>query len=219
MSWDWAYVASFMPKLVAGAIITLQATVLGSLLALTLGLVFAVARRSRRRWIRWPVVAITDFVRSTPLLVQLFVLFFMLPQFGIVLSPLVAGVIGLGVHYACYTAEVYRAGVESVPRSQWEAAVACNLSPWQTWTRIILPQVFRPIIAPLANYVNGMFKETPLLSAITVVELMTQARNVANYTYRYIEPITMVGLFFLLLSIPATILVHRLEKRFGRIEH
>jgi polar amino acid transport system permease protein len=133
------------------------------------------------------------------------------------LSPLVAGVIGLGLHYGTYTAEVYRAGIDNVPRGQWEAARACNLSAGQTWREIILPQAIPPMIPALANYLVAMFKETPLLSAITVLELMNQARSIANFHYRYIEPMTLVGVFFLVISLISVAGLRWLERRFGRL--
>ncbi len=159
-----------------------------------------------------------EFIRGTPLLVQLYVIFYVLPDIGILLPPLVAGVIGLGLHYGTYTAEVYRAGIENVPRGQWEAAKACNLTEQQTWTRIILPQALPPMIPALANYFIAMFKETPLLSAITVLELMNQAKSVANSSYRYIEPITLVGAFFLVISLISVVALRWLEHRYGRVE-
>src|SRR5690606_22515849 len=152
------------------------------------------------------------------LLVQLYFLFYVLPDIGILLSPLVAGVIGLGLHYGTYTAEVYRAGIDNVPRGQWEAAKACNLNPTQTWTHVILPQAIPPMIPALANYFIAMFKETPLLSAITVLELMNQAKSIANSNYRYIEPMTLVGVFFLVISIFSVFGLRWLERKYGRIE-
>ncbi|MDA4635977.1 ABC transporter permease subunit, partial [Escherichia coli] len=104
-----------------------------------------------------PVGFLADFIRGTPLLVQLYFIFYVLPDAGITLSPLVAGVIGLGLHYGTYTAEVYRGGIDNVARGQWEAARACNLSAFQTWTRIILPQALPPMIPALANYFIAMF--------------------------------------------------------------
>src|SRR3546814_3647900 len=118
------------------------------------------------------------------------------------LPPLSAGVIALGLHYGTYTSEVYRAGIDNISRGQWEAAKAVNLTPTQTWVHVIIPQAIPPMIPALANYFIAMFKETPLLSAITVLELMNQARSVANFPYRYLEPMTMVGVFFLVISVP-----------------
>ena len=218
MEWDWNFVWQIMPTLIQGVKITILATLLGSVLAAVVGLAIALGRRSENRIVARSVGFFAEFIRGTPLLVQLYFIFYVLPDVGILLPPLLAGVIGLGLHYGTYTAEVYRAGIENVPRGQWEAAKACNLSNQQTWTRIILPQAIPPMIPALANYFIAMFKETPLLSAITVLELMNQAKSVANTYYRYIEPITLVGAFFLAISLVAVALLRWLEHRYGRIE-
>ncbi|RCS23008.1 ectoine/hydroxyectoine ABC transporter permease subunit EhuD [Phyllobacterium salinisoli] len=217
MEWDWAFVIQILPTLLQGVKITILATLLGSIVAAVVGLVIAIVRRSKNRLVSMPMGFVAEFIRGTPLLVQLYFIFYVLPDLGLTLSPLVAGVIGLGLHYGTYTAEVYRAGIENVARGQWEAAKACNLTPFQTWTRIILPQALPPMIPALANYFIAMFKETPLLSAITVLELMNQARSIANYNYRYIEPITLVGAFFLVISLISVIGLRWLERRYGRI--
>lgn len=217
MDWDWNFVWQIMPTLIQGVKITILATLLGSMLAAVVGLAIALARRSDNRLLAHSVGFAAEFIRGTPLLVQLYFIFYVLPDIGILLSPLLAGVIGLGLHYGTYTAEVYRAGIENVPRGQWEAAKACNLSHRQTWLRIILPQAVPPMIPALANYFIAMFKETPLLSAITVMELMNQSKSVANTYYRYLEPITLVGAFFLAISLVAVVLLRVLEHRYGRI--
>jgi polar amino acid transport system permease protein len=218
MEWDWAFVIQILPTLIEGVKITILATVLGYILAAIVGLAIAIIRRSKNKLIARPMSFVAEFIRGTPLLVQLYFIFYVLPDLGITLSPLVAGVIGLGLHYGTYTAEVYRAGIDNVARGQWEAARACNLSSTQTWTQIILPQALPPMIPALANYFIAMFKETPLLSAITVLELMNQARSIANYNYRYIEPITLVGAFFLVISLISVVGLRWLERRYGRID-
>ena len=218
MEWDWNFVWQIMPTMIEGVKITILATLLGAALAAVVGLLIALLRRSPNPWVSRPVAFFAEFIRGTPLLVQLYFIFYVLPDIGILLPALLAGVIGLGLHYGTYTAEVYRAGIDNVPRGQWEAAKACNLSASQTWTRIILPQAIPPMIPALANYFVAMFKETPLLSAITVLELMNQAKSIANSNYRYIEPITLVGAFFLAISLVAVVLLRWLEHRYGRIE-
>jgi polar amino acid transport system permease protein len=177
------------------------------------GLVLAILRRSRLRILSWPAALLVEFIRSTPLLIQLYFLFYVLPDYGLTLSPLATGILGIGLHYSCYIAEVYRAGLNAVPRSQWEAAKALSLSPWYAYRDIILPQAIRPIIPALGNYLVAMFKDTPVLSAITVVEVMLEAKNIGSQTFRYIEPITMAGLFFLLVSVTVALLVRRMEAR------
>lgn len=217
MEWDWAFVWEIMPTLLEGVRITILATLLGSVVAALAGLVMALLRRSPSRLVSRATAFVVEFIRGTPLLVQLYFLFYILPGLGLTLSPLTAGVIGLGLHYGTYASEVYRGGIDNVPRGQWEAAKACNLSPRQTWTHVILPQAIPPMIPALANYLIAMFKETPLLSAITVVELMSQARSVANFNYRYLEPMTLVGVFFLIISLISVAGLRLLERRFGRL--
>src|SRR5205823_358254 len=138
------------------------------------------------------------------------------PTIGLSLPALVAGIVGLGLHYSSYTSEVYRSGVESVPRGQWEAAYALNLSPTRTWVSIILPQAIPSVIPALGNYLLAMFKDTPVLFTITVVELLGRAMIDADSTYRYFEPLALLGLIFLALSIPASFAVRRVERQFAR---
>ena len=125
--WDWDYAFSILPDLLLALVTTIEITVLGSVVALLLGLVFAVIRRARIPVLDQILWAFIEIVRSTPLLVQVFFLFFALPRLGITLSAFVIGVVGLGVHYATYTSEVYRAGIDAVPKGQWEAAAALSL--------------------------------------------------------------------------------------------
>jgi len=212
--WDWNFALEILPLLLRGLVVTVQATIMGILVAMTLGLVLALARRSRRKLISWPVGGFVEAVRSTPLLAQLFFLYFVLPEFGIVLSPLVIGVLGLGLHYACYTSESYRAGIESVPRGQWEAAVALNMSQATRWRRVVLPQAIPTVIPALGNYLVAMFKDAPLLSTVTVLELLAVARSIQGATFRGLEAFTLAGVLFLAVSIPASVLVRYLERRY-----
>lgn len=217
MEWDWNFVVEISPALLQGLKLTLLITFFSAIVAAVLGLIFAVARRSKNHYVAKPVTFAVEFIRGTPLLVQLYFIFYVLPDIGILLPPLVAGIIGMGLHYATYTAEVYRAGIENVARGQWEAARATNLSPRQTWVHVIIPQAVPPMIPALANYLIAMFKETPLLSAITVLEMMNQAKLVANSSYRYVEPMTLVGVFFLVMSLISVFILRWLEHRFGRL--
>ena len=126
---------------------------------------------------------------------------------------MLCGVLALGIHYSAYCAEVYRSGFSQVDRGQWEAAKVINLSTGLTLKRIILPQAIPPIILPLGNYFVTMFKETPVLLAITVIELVATARIIGNDTFRYTEPITLAGVFFLILSLIAAKLTRMASKR------
>ncbi|MDN2568190.1 ectoine/hydroxyectoine ABC transporter permease subunit EhuD [Aquibium sp. A9E412] len=216
MFWDWGYTLEIMPTLLRASLITLQATVLGFLLAASLGLVLAILRMSQSRWVSLPTGAFVEFVRSTPVLIQIFFIFFVFPEFGIVLPAMVAGVIALGLHYGAYCSEVYRAGLENIPKGQWEASVALNLSPYVTFRDIIIPQAIPPVVPALGNYLVALFKETPLLSAIAVLELMQTAKILGSQSFRYVEPITIVGLFFLVFSLIAAALIRQVEAWLNR---
>ncbi|MCM2392196.1 ectoine/hydroxyectoine ABC transporter permease subunit EhuD [Streptomyces albipurpureus] len=216
MTWDWSAVADFMPRFFEGLLVTLQALVLGALLAFALGLVWAIVLRSGPKPVRWPVAAITEFVRNTPLLVQLFFLYYVLPEWGITLSAMVTGVIGLGLHYSTYTSEVYRAGIDGVPKGQWEAATALNLSRARTWSSVILPQAIRRVAPALGNYVIAMLKDTPMIFVIGVMEMLGQARQFASETFLTVEAFTVVGIAFILIAYPASVLMRALERRLVR---
>ncbi|MDL5201759.1 ectoine/hydroxyectoine ABC transporter permease subunit EhuD [Streptomyces sp. ALI-76-A] len=215
-TWSWDYVGDIMPQLLDGLWITVQATLLGSLVAFALGLVWAMALRSPSRWVTWPVGVLVEFVRNTPLLVQLFFLFFVLPGWGLTFGALTTGVIGLGLHYSTYTAEVYRAGIDAVPKGQWEAATALSLPRGRTWLAVILPQAFRRVVPALGNYVIAMFKDTPMLSAITVADMLFEANSIGATTFDYMEPITVVGVLFIVISYPTSVLLRVLERRLVR---
>jgi polar amino acid transport system permease protein len=216
MSFDWSFAFDILPEMLYAFLrFSLVATVLGILVAAVLGLAFAIIRRARVPVLAPLTTAFIDFVRSTPLLVQLFFLFFVLPEAGITLPPLTTGVIGLGVHYACYLAEVYRAGIESVPKGQWEAATALSLPPRLQWQHVILPQAIRNVLPALGNYAISMFKETPFLALITVPEMVQRAQAIGSISFRYLEPITLAGLIFLAASYPTAIALRKLEMRLG----
>ena len=210
---DWGYVAAILPELVRALGVTVQATLLGMVLALVLGLLWAVLQRSTSRVAAGAARGIVEFVRSTPILVQLYFLFYVMPDLGLTLSPLATGILALGLHYSAYTAEIYRAGIEGVPRGQWEAALALNLGRLDTFRFVILPQAIPPVVPALGNRFIALFKDTPLLSAITVLELLQTAKILGSESFRYFEPLTLVGLFFLALSLLAAWAVQRLETR------
>ncbi|MFD7612261.1 ectoine/hydroxyectoine ABC transporter permease subunit EhuD [Streptomyces sp. NPDC059828] len=216
MNWDWSAVADFMPRFWDGVLVTLQTLVLGSLLSFTLGLVWALALRSELRLLRWPVGLITEFIRCTPLLVQLFFLFFVLPEWGVQFSALTTGTIAIGLHYSTYTAQVYRAGIDAVPAGQWEAATALSLPAHRTWFAVILPQAVRRIAPALGNYVIAMLKDTPILAGISVLEMLQQSRLESAATFQYTEPLTVVGVAFIVIAYPASLLVRTLERRLAR---
>ncbi|MBD9412363.1 ectoine/hydroxyectoine ABC transporter permease subunit EhuD [Stutzerimonas stutzeri] len=210
---DWEFAREILPRLLDASLTTIGIALAGFAIAVVLGLFLAIGRRSRHRWLSWPATGLIEFIRSTPLLIQVYFLFYVFPNYGLNLSAMQAGIIGIALHYACYTAEVYRAGLDAVPRSQWEAVTALNMKPWTAYRDVILPQALRPVLPALGNYLISILKDTPVLSAITVVEIMQRAKNIGSESFRYLEPITMVGVFFLILSLGLAWCVRRLENR------
>ena len=211
MTFDWKFALSTMPALLKGLFVTVEVVLCGITLALILGLIWTVCRRSPHAIISWPVCLFVEFIRSTPLLIQAYFLFYVLPERGVVLSPFITGIIALGFHYSAYVSEVYRAGIDAVPKGQWEAATALNFTFIYTFVRVILPQAIPKIIPALGNYLIAMFKEVPILSAITLVELLQTAKVIGSETFRYLEPLTLVGLLFLIVSLISSRLIHQLE--------
>jgi polar amino acid transport system permease protein len=214
--WDtttWlTYTSSILPIILIGLTVTLKAAAAGFAIALVLGLVFALLRRSRVIAISWTTAFIVEFLRDTPLLVQLFFLYYVLPDFGVVLPAFLTGAIALGLQYAAYTSEVYRGGIEAVSRGQWEAATALNLTRMQAYRDIIIPQAIPRIVPAMGNYLVAMIKETPVLSVVTVMEMMGLANMIGERTFEYLVPLTLVGLIFLLLTLICSAGLHRLQK-------
>ncbi|MFK0235365.1 ectoine/hydroxyectoine ABC transporter permease subunit EhuD [Streptomyces vinaceus] len=210
--WSWETAGDGLPVVLSGFGITLLATVLGSALAMLLGLVIAVALRTPTRWVTLPLRFLTDFVRSTPLMIQLFAAWVLVPG----LNALTLGIAVLGIHYATYTCEVYRAGIDAVPRGQWEACTALSLPRRRVWRAVILPQAVRNVLPALGNYVISMFKETPFLSVIAVQEMVHRANEYGSVHFAYLEAFTLAATVFLLASYPTSVLMRRLEKRLAR---
>lgn len=216
LTWDWAFVWQVLPMILSAAKVTLLATLLGSVLAIIVGLVFALLRRGSSKTIRISVYWLMEFIRSTPLLVQIFFLYYVMPEFGLSMSPLMTGVIALGVHYGAYLSEVFRSGIEGVDKGQWEASRALNLTIFSTYKDVILPQAIRPMIPATGNYIIAMFKETPQLSAITLLEMLQVAKILGSESFRYLEPFTLVGVLYLVFSVLAAYGIHQVEKRFPK---
>ncbi len=215
-AWDWAFAWSILPQLLSATVYSVFATVLAFAGALVIGLPLALARDARSRALRTASGALVELVRSTPILIQVYFLYFVLPTVGIVLPALVVGVAALALHYGTYVSEAYRAGIASVSQGQRNAAAALGLSPRDAFFLIVLPQAIPPIVPALGNYLIALFKETPLLSAIAIVELLQTAKLIGSETFRYNEPITMVGLILLALSLASAALVRSVERRANR---
>jgi polar amino acid transport system permease protein len=210
--WRWDFAIEILPQMLWATLNTILAAGIGYAIAAVVGLLFLLGQRTPIKIVNMINREIVEFIRSTPLLIQLFFVYFVLPQFGITLSAWVCGMITIGLHFGTYLSEVYRGALEGVPKTQWEACRALNFSSFYTYRKIVLPQAFPIAIPGMGNYLVGIFKDTPLLSTIGVAELFHAATAVGGYHYRYLEPYTIVGLIFLTLSIPAAMWIRKIEK-------
>jgi len=212
MQWDFEFTAEILPKMLWATLNTIMAAGLGYAIATVVGLLLALAQRTPVRSLTRVIREAVEFIRSTPLVVQIFFVYYVGPEYGLSLSPWVAGMIAIGIHYAAYLSEVYRGGIEAVPKGQWEACTAINLSTMQTYWRIILPQALPPSVAGIGNYLVSIFKDTPMLSVIGVAELMQTANAVGGQNYRYLEPYTLVGIIFLIISLTSASAIRVFER-------
>jgi len=221
--WRWDFAIEILPKMLLATLNTIMAAGIGYAIAAVIGLLFLLGQRTQFKIVNIINREIVEFIRSTPLLIQLFFVYFVLPQFGITLSAWVCGMITIGLHFGTYLSEVYRGALEGVPKTQWEACRALNFTTFYTYRRIVLPQAFPIAIPGMGNYLVGIFKDTPLLSTIGVAELFHAATAVGGYHYRYLEPYTIVGVIFLILSVPAAMGIRKLEKSVnkaqGKVKH
>jgi len=212
--WNWDHVwAALPPMLWSFLTVTLVITIASSAIAAVLGLLIALVRRSAPRPIAAVVTLVMNFIRMTPIVVQLLFGLYGLLALGIDIPPMVIGIVIFGIHYASYMAEVYRAGIDAVPPGQWEATTALSMSRRRTWTAVVIPQAVRATVPSLGNYVISMFKETPFVSVIFVADMVRTAQLYGGDHFRYIEAITLAGILFLAASYPTSLLIGRLEKR------
>ena len=216
--WKWDFAFQILPQMLWATLNTIMAAGIGYAIAAVVGLLFLLGQRTPYKFINIIIREIIEFIRSTPLLIQLFFVYFVGPQFGITLSAWVCAMITIGLHFGTYLSEVYRGALEGVPKTQWEACRALNFTTLYTYRRIVLPQAFPIAIPGMGNYLAGIFKDTPLLTAIGVAELFHAATAVGGYHYRYLEPYTIVGIIFLALSIPAAMGIRRLERSVNRAQ-
>jgi polar amino acid transport system permease protein len=216
MNVDWSYLAEITPPLLDATVVTVRIAALGFMLAMLIGLIIAIIRLLNRPIVSTVALLFSESVRLTPLIVQLFFAFYVLPEFGIKLPAEPTGILVIGLHYSTYAAEVFRSGILAVPEGQWEAARALSLPARITWQKVVLPQAIRPMIPALGNYLIQLFKEVPLLSTITVYELLNTANLLAGQTFRYLEVLSVVALIFFAVSYPSSLLLRRLELKKGQ---
>jgi polar amino acid transport system permease protein len=204
---ELAFAWSILPMLLWGLVVTIEASIAGFFIALVLGLIFAVLKDVPTRIVSYPAIVITEFFRDTPLLVQLFFLYYVLPDYGIVLPAFLTGAVALGIQYSAYTAEVYRAGIEAVPKGQHDAAKALDFSSVHTFTHVILPQAVPRVVPAMGNYLVSISKDVPVLSVVTVLEMLNVAKIIGDQTFDYLVPLSMVGGIYLILTLVSSGLV------------
>jgi polar amino acid transport system substrate-binding protein len=202
--------------LVKAAGITVLLAVTAMPLAILAGMLMAVARMFGPRWLAGLVTIVIEVIRGTPLVLQLYVIFFLLPELGLSIHAFWAGVLGLAINYSAYEAEIYRAGIQAVPRGQLEAAKALGMSPTLALRRVILPQATRIVIPPVTNDFIALFKDTAVCSVITVVELSKEYSIHARSTGAIVELGLLTAVLYLAMSYPMSQLAGRLEKRVSR---
>lgn len=207
--------AEFLPILLKGAVVTVEVTVLSFLLSSILGLGFALMKLSRVRAVSILGSSIVNLIRGLPIIVQLFYIYFVLPDIGIHLTAFQAGVIGLGIAYSAYQAENFRAGIEAVDPGQREAAQAMGMRAPLIMRRVILPQAFRIALPPYGNTLVMMLKDSSLVSTITVAEMTRAGQLIASSTFQNMTVYTLVALLYLLMSLPLVYMLRRVEVRFG----
>lgn len=209
----WEDVRSRTPFLLQAALITILLAVCAMPLAVAAGILIAIGRLYGPQWLKPPLGWYVEIIRGTPLVLQLYVIFFLLPEIGLSLPKLVAGVLGLALNYSAYEAEIYRAGFQAIPRGQLEAALALGMSRAMAIRRILVPQAFRLVIPPVMNDFIAMFKDTAVCSVITIVELSKEYYIHAQGTGRVVVLGVVTALLYLAMSYPLSILVARMERR------
>jgi polar amino acid transport system permease protein len=215
MGFDVAFALSTVPTILSAIGTTLLVAVLSSLGAAAFGFGWEMTRRGGGLT-GWIVRFVVDFIRATPVLVWLYFLYFVLPVYGVRLSALVVGVMGLSLYYSGYLAEVFKAGIDAIPKGQPEAAKALGLGRLDAVVFVIAPQMLRNIAAPMGNYFVSILKATPYLAVLAVPEMLGAAFDIASQTYRYAEPITVAAIVFLALALAISQAVKRLEVRLDR---
>lgn len=205
----------FLPILLKGAIVTVEITVCSFVLSTLLGLVLALMRVSANRLLSGVAATVINVIRGLPIIVQLFYIYFVLPDLGVQLSAFQAGFIGLGIAYSVYQAENFRAGIEAIDRGQIEAAQSIGMRGPLIMRRVVLPQAFRIALPPYGNTLVMMLKDSSLASTITVAEMTRAGQLIASSTFQNMTVFTLVALLYLALSLPLVYALRRLERRLG----
>lgn len=196
--------------------LTIFLTMVTMVLATLLAIPLALARLSTNRLFRWPANVFVEFMRATPLILQLIYIYYVLPTAGIMLTPLVAAITGLTLHYSAYLSEVFRGGIQSVHKGQAEAALSLGLSRWLAFRKVVLPQATRAILPTLGNYLISLFKDTSLASVVTVQELMFSGQIISARNFQYFTVYTVTALLYFAVCYPSGLAVRALEEHIRR---
>ncbi|MDU4255241.1 MAG: amino acid ABC transporter permease [Pseudomonas sp.] len=203
----------FLPILLNGAVVTVQVTIASFLLSSLIGLAFALMMVSKVRAVALFGISVVNVIRGLPIIVQLFYIYFVLPDFGVQLSAMQAGIIGLGIAYSAYQAENFRAGIQAIQQGQIEAAESLGMRGPMIMRRVVLPQAFRIALPPYGNTLVMMLKDSSLVSTITVAEMTRAGQLIASSTFENMTVYTLVALLYLALSLPLSFALRRLEAR------
>lgn len=206
----------FLPILLKGAVVTVEITFCAFVLSTLFGLVLALMRVSSNKVLSNAAATFINVIRGLPIIVQLFYIYFVLPDLGVQLSAFQAGFIGLGVAYSAYQAENFRAGIQAIDHGQIEAAQSIGMRSPLIMRRVILPQAFRIALPPYGNTLVMMLKDSSLASTITVAEMTRAGQLIASSTFQNMTVFTLVALLYLALSLPLVYGLRRLERRLGQ---
>ncbi|MEO6898234.1 MAG: amino acid ABC transporter permease [Caldimonas sp.] len=212
----WKDAGAFMPILLEGLRLTIMVTLGSLLLSTLLGLVWALMRVSGIRALVWIAKSVVNVIRGIPILVLLFYIYFVMPELGVTLSAVQAGIIGLGIAYSAYQAENFRAGIEAIDHGQIEAAQSLGMGWAMMMRRVVLPQAVRIVLPPYGNTMVMMLKDSSQASTITVAELTLKGQMLAASTFKNSTVFTLVALLYLVMSVPLILLVGWLERRTQR---
>jgi polar amino acid transport system permease protein len=213
MGFDVAYFLENIPHLLKGAILTVELSVLAIMIGFSMGVLIGMARLSKSRLMRYPAFAYINIIRGTPLLVQLFLIYYGLPQFGIKFSPFLAALTGMALNDAAYVAEITRGAIQSIEKGQWEAARATGLTFTQSMVHVIFPQAFKRMIPPLGNEFILLIKASSLVSTIAMVELTRTAQLIASATFRPMELLVGAAMIYLAMNLILQYTLSRVEAR------
>ena len=211
------YVIRIIPQMLEGSIVTAQIFFCTIVLSLPLGLILSMGRASRFKVLQSIIAFYVWVMRGTPLMLQLLFFYFALPAVGIRFDDFTAAMIAFVLNYAAYFCEIFRSGIQAIPKGQYEAAHTLGMNYVQTMRRIIMPQVFRIILPPVSNETITLVKDTSLVYVLAMNDLMRTTRNLVQRDFD-ITPFLVAGVFYLLATLVLTVMFEKLEQRFSRYD-